>query len=78
MRTFPADLARAQQEWSATYRQLTELPCRTELRRRLYRLSTRVHLHRHWHQRRPGPAVWRELRDRGRPALTGASERPRP
>lgn len=33
MRSFPDDLAQAQQEWSATYRQLAERPGRTELRR---------------------------------------------
>ncbi|MFG2942289.1 hypothetical protein [Streptomyces sp. NPDC048282] len=62
MRSFPADLARAQQEWSATYRQLAERPGRTELRRRLHRLSTQLFFHPYWQQRRPSPAAWWELR----------------
>ncbi|WP_328426373.1 hypothetical protein [Streptomyces sp. NBC_00443] len=66
MRTFPDDLAQAQREWSATYRQLAERPGRTELRRRLYRLSAEVFFHPYWQQRRPGPAAWWELRDLGR------------
>lgn len=78
MRTFPADLAQAQQEWSTTYRQLAERPGRTELRRRLYRLSTEVFFHRYWQQRRPSPAAWWELRNPGRPTGAGTSERPRP
>ncbi|WP_369249441.1 hypothetical protein [Streptomyces sp. R41] len=55
MRPFPADLARAQQEWSATYRQLAEQPGRTELRRRSYRLSARLFFHPYWRQRRQAP-----------------------
>ncbi|MFE1832563.1 hypothetical protein [Streptomyces sviceus] len=66
MRSFPDDLARAQREWSATYRQLAERPGRTDLRRRLYRLSARVFFHSYWQQRRPDPAEWWELRDLGR------------
>ncbi|MGW4437994.1 hypothetical protein ACWELO_19895 [Streptomyces sp. NPDC004596] len=66
MRTFPDDLAQAQREWSATYRQLAEHPGRTELRRRLYRLSTQTFFHPSWQRRRPGPAAWRELRALGR------------
>ncbi|MFJ4469453.1 hypothetical protein ACIP2X_18440 [Streptomyces sp. NPDC089424] len=76
MRTFPADLARAQQEWSATYRQLADRPGRTELRRRLYRLSTQVFFHPYWEQRRPDPATWWALRDLGRPGRD-LGERPR-
>ncbi|MER5468660.1 hypothetical protein [Streptomyces sp. NPDC002685] len=45
MRPFPPDLAQAQQEWSATYRQLAEQPGRTELRRHLYRLSAQLLFH---------------------------------
>ncbi|MGW5610431.1 hypothetical protein ACWEWI_30930 [Streptomyces sp. NPDC003753] len=66
MRPFPDDLAQAQQEWSATYRELAERPGRTELRRRLYRLSAQLFFHPYWQQQRPGPAAWRELRDLGR------------
>jgi hypothetical protein len=66
MRTFPDDLAQAQREWSATYRQLAERPGRTELRRRLYRLSAEVFFHPFWQQRRPSPAAWWDLRDLGR------------
>ncbi|MCX5055866.1 hypothetical protein OG895_19040 [Streptomyces sp. NBC_00201] len=67
MRPFPADLTRAQQEWSATYRQLAERPGRTELRRRLHQLSAHLYFHPYWQQRRPSPAAWWELRDLGRP-----------
>ncbi|WP_020119375.1 hypothetical protein [Streptomyces canus] len=66
MRSFPADLARTQQEWSAIYRQLAERPGRTELRRRLHRLSAQLFFHPYWQQRRPRPAEWWELRDLGR------------
>jgi hypothetical protein len=66
MRPFPADLARAQQEWSATYQQLAERPGRTELRRRLYRLSAQLLFHPYRQQRRPSPAAWSELRGLGR------------
>ncbi|MFF2201144.1 hypothetical protein [Streptomyces sp. NPDC058145] len=66
MRTFPDDLAQAQKEWSATYRQLAEHPGRTDLRRRLYRLSTQTFFHPYWRRRRPGPAAWWELRELGR------------
>ncbi|MFE7168364.1 hypothetical protein [Streptomyces sp. NPDC057616] len=66
MRTFPDDLARAQQEWSATYRRLARRPGCTELRRRLYQLSTQTFFHPCWQQRRPSPAAWWELRDLGR------------
>jgi hypothetical protein len=65
MRPFPDDLAQAQQEWSATYQQLAERPGRTELRRRLYRLSTQLFFHPYWQDRRPGPAAWWELRNLG-------------
>ncbi|MEU1401231.1 hypothetical protein ABZ471_02500 [Streptomyces sp. NPDC005728] len=63
MRSFPSDLAQAQQEWSATYRQLAERPGRIELRRRLYRLSAQLFFHPYRQQRRPSPAAWWELRD---------------
>ncbi|MEU9207842.1 hypothetical protein AB0D27_07775 [Streptomyces sp. NPDC048415] len=66
MRPFPDDLAHAQQEWSAVYRQLAERPGRTELRRRLYRLSAQLFFHPYWRRGRPSPAAWRELRDLGR------------
>ncbi|MDQ0599681.1 hypothetical protein QF037_004026 [Streptomyces canus] len=66
MRPFPDDLVQAQQEWSATYRQLAERPGRTELRRSLYRLSTQLFFHRYWQRRRQGPAGWCELRELGR------------
>ncbi|MCG7204121.1 hypothetical protein [Streptomyces arenae] len=77
MRTFPDDLTRAQQEWSAVYRRLAARPGRTELRRRLYRLSVEVFFHPYWQQRRPAPAAWRELRDLS-PAHGDTYERPRP
>ncbi|MGW5327369.1 hypothetical protein [Streptomyces sp. NPDC004014] len=76
MRTFPDDLAQAQREWSATYRQLAEHPGRTELRRRLYRLSTQTFFHPSWQRRRPAPAAWRELCALGR-ADGSVTERPR-
>ncbi|WP_405871245.1 MULTISPECIES: hypothetical protein [unclassified Streptomyces] len=66
MRPFPADLAQAQQEWSATYRQLAQQPGRTELRRHLHRLWTQLFFHPYWRQRRPGAAEWWELRALGR------------
>ncbi|MFJ2438834.1 hypothetical protein ACIOWM_37085 [Streptomyces anulatus] len=46
---FPDDLIRAQQEWHDTYRALA-VPCprRTELRRRLLRLSVRIEAHPFW------------------------------
>ncbi|MGI5456165.1 hypothetical protein ACQEWB_23940 [Streptomyces sp. CA-249302] len=62
MRPFPADLVRAQQEWSATYHRLAEQPDRTELRRRLHRLSSELFFHPYWQQRRPSPAAWRRLK----------------
>ncbi|MDX2593233.1 MULTISPECIES: hypothetical protein [Streptomyces] len=62
MRSFPADLAQAQQEWSATYQQLADQPGRTKLRRRLYRLSVQVFFHPYWQQQRPSPVAWQELR----------------
>ncbi|MEU0895256.1 hypothetical protein [Streptomyces massasporeus] len=68
MRTFPDDLVRAQQEWSATYRQLADRPGRTELRRRLLRLSAQAFFHPYWQRRRPSPAAWWELRELGRAA----------
>ncbi|MFE3636006.1 hypothetical protein [Streptomyces cellostaticus] len=75
MRTFPDDLAQAQKEWSATYRQLAEHPGRTDLRRRLHRLSTRTFFHPCWQHRRPDPAAWWELRELGRADLP-VRERP--
>ncbi|MFE0332261.1 hypothetical protein ACFW08_36800 [Streptomyces sp. NPDC058960] len=66
MRPFPADLSRAQLEWSVTYRQLAERSGCTELRRRLYRLSDQLFFHPYWQQRRPSPAAWQDLRDLGR------------
>ncbi|WP_369389756.1 hypothetical protein AB5J72_20575 [Streptomyces sp. CG1] len=66
MRPFPHHLAQAQQEWSATYRQLAERPGCTELRHRLYWLSAQLFFHPYWQQQRPSPAAWRELRDLGR------------
>jgi len=68
MRSFPDDLARAQREWSATYRRLADHPDRTELRRRLHRLSTETYFHPHWERWRPRPAEWWALRDLGRSA----------
>ncbi|MFI5876002.1 hypothetical protein ACIBAH_26830 [Streptomyces sp. NPDC051445] len=68
MRRFPDDLVQAQQEWSATYRQLAARPGRTELRRRLHRLSTRVFFHPYWQQHRPSPSAWWELRHPEGPA----------
>ncbi|MEV5953836.1 hypothetical protein AB0M11_08695 [Streptomyces sp. NPDC051987] len=66
MRSFPADLVRAQLAWSATYRELAERPGRAESRRRLYRLSAEVFFHPYWQRRRPAPAAWWELRSLGR------------
>ncbi|MEG8276484.1 hypothetical protein [Streptomyces sp. AHA2] len=63
MRTFPDDLVRVQREWSATYRQLADRPGRTELRRRLHRLSVRAFFHPYWRQRRPTATAWWELRE---------------
>ncbi|MFD5628146.1 hypothetical protein [Streptomyces sp. NPDC127072] len=68
MPSFPEDLAQAQQEWRATYHQLAQRPGRTELRRRLYRLSAHLFFHPHWQQRRPTAAAWWELRTPARPA----------
>lgn len=62
MRSFPADLAQAKQEWSATHQQLAQPPGRTELRRRLYRLSAQLYFHLYWQQRSPSPAAWQDLR----------------
>ncbi|MFG2573650.1 hypothetical protein [Streptomyces sp. NPDC048481] len=62
MRRFPDDLVQAQREWSATYRQLAARPGRTELRRRLHRLSTQVFFHPYWQRRRPDPSAWWDLR----------------
>ncbi|MFG2607645.1 hypothetical protein ACGFT2_29495 [Streptomyces sp. NPDC048514] len=50
MRSTPEDLAHAQEEWHATYRQLAEHQ-RTELRRRLIRLSSQVMFHPYWQDR---------------------------
>ncbi|MEV6023075.1 hypothetical protein [Streptomyces sp. NPDC052036] len=66
MRRFPDDLVQAQQEWSTIYRRLAERPGRTELRRRLYRLSTAVLFHPYWQERGRTPAAWAELRTLGR------------
>ncbi|GGX28890.1 hypothetical protein [Streptomyces chartreusis] len=67
MRSFPDDLVQAQQEWSATYHRLADGPGRTtELRRRLYRLSTEVLFHPYWRQGGRTPAGWAELRNLGR------------
>ncbi|MCD9880570.1 hypothetical protein [Streptomyces guryensis] len=77
MRPFPDDLARAQQDWRATYRRLAEQPGRTELRRRLHRLSAQLYFHPYWQQRRPSPAAWWELRDLGRPDAPGSERLPR-
>ncbi|MEU5276013.1 hypothetical protein [Streptomyces asoensis] len=62
MRRFPDDLVRAQQQWSSTYRQLAARPGRTELRRRLHRLSVQVFFHPYWQRQRPSPSAWWELR----------------
>ncbi|MGW2617258.1 hypothetical protein [Streptomyces sp. NPDC001500] len=74
MRRFPDDLVQAQQEWSATYRQLAAGPGRTELRRRLQRLSTRVFFHPYWQQRRPSPSAWWDLRQGRHPERPAADE----
>ncbi|MER6122765.1 hypothetical protein ABT173_08760 [Streptomyces sp. NPDC001795] len=66
MRPFPDDLVQAQREWNSTYRRLAELPGRTALRRRLYRLSTTVLFHSYWQERGRTPAAWAELRNLGR------------
>ncbi|MGV9892090.1 hypothetical protein [Streptomyces sp. NPDC003395] len=56
MRPIPDDLARAVDEWHATYRQLAAQP-RTVLRRRLLQLSGEVLFHSHWHGRRTPAAA---------------------
>ncbi|MFF9819419.1 hypothetical protein [Streptomyces sp. NPDC014006] len=66
MRPIPDDLARAVDEWHATYRQLAAHP-RTALRRRLVQLSGGVRFHPHWHGRRTPAAS----------ALYAAGRRPR-
>ncbi|MEU1402575.1 hypothetical protein ABZ471_09430 [Streptomyces sp. NPDC005728] len=50
MRPIPDDLAQAQEEWHAAYRQLAACP-RTALRRRLIRLSSEVLFHPYWQGR---------------------------
>ncbi|WP_199836069.1 hypothetical protein [Streptomyces sp. TP-A0356] len=57
MRPFPDDLVQAQQDWSVTYRRLAAHPGRTELRRRLYRLSTAVLFHPYWRECGRTPAA---------------------
>ncbi|OIJ87121.1 hypothetical protein [Streptomyces monashensis] len=47
MSPIPDDLARAQEEWHATYEQLAAQP-RAALRRRLVRLSSEVLFHPYW------------------------------
>ncbi|MGI5517904.1 hypothetical protein [Streptomyces sp. CA-106131] len=61
----------AQQEWSATYRQLAERPGRTELRQRLRRLSSEVLFHPYWQERGRTSVEWRELRNLGRGGRSG-------
>ncbi|WTF45027.1 hypothetical protein OHB06_24960 [Streptomyces sp. NBC_01604] len=61
MRPFPDDLAQAQQEWSATYRQLAERPGRTELSFHPYGRHWRHW--RDWQHWRPSPAARWALRD---------------
>ncbi|MEU1661963.1 hypothetical protein ABZ527_38770 [Streptomyces griseofuscus] len=63
MRPIPDDLARAHEEWHATYRQLAECP-RAELRRRLLDLSVRVVSHPYWRGRPSG--AWASLQGAGR------------
>jgi hypothetical protein len=60
MSPIPDDLARAQQEWRATYQQLAVRP-RTDLRQRLIRLSGEVLFHPYWQGRRS--AGWAALHD---------------
>ncbi|MEU3843636.1 hypothetical protein AB0E88_26790 [Streptomyces sp. NPDC028635] len=56
MRPIPDDLARAVDEWHATYRQLAAQQ-RTVLRRRLVKLSGQVLFHPHWDGRRTSAAA---------------------
>ncbi|MEU6423309.1 hypothetical protein [Streptomyces spiralis] len=58
MSPIPDDLARAQEEWHATYRRLAARPC-TAHRRRLIRLSSEVMFHPYWQGRRS--AGWAAL-----------------
>ncbi|WP_189958846.1 hypothetical protein [Streptomyces alanosinicus] len=58
MRQIPDDLAQAQKDWHATYRQLAVCP-RTALRRRLICLSSQVLFHPCWQGRRS--AGWAAL-----------------
>ncbi|MEV0123144.1 hypothetical protein AB0I16_16650 [Streptomyces sp. NPDC050703] len=56
--TIPDDLIPLQREWTRTYRELAGRPGHTALRRRLVRLTARLHFH-------PGlrdPAARAELR----------------
>ncbi len=78
MANFPGDLVRDQRDWDRVYHQLaichpTE---RTELRRRLLRLSCRSAYHPHWTGRR-STAGWAELRHHARHEGTGAPARSR-
>ncbi|MEV0976531.1 hypothetical protein [Streptomyces sp. NPDC049915] len=66
MRPIPDDLARAVDEWYATYRQLAAQP-RTVLRRRLVQLSGEVLFHPHWHgERTPAASALYTARHRAR------------
>ncbi|MGW2939157.1 hypothetical protein ACWDA7_47290 [Streptomyces sp. NPDC001156] len=55
----------------ATYRQLAERPGRTELRRRLHRLSSEVLFHPYWQGRGRTSAEGWELRNPGRGGRSG-------
>ena len=61
---FPLDLVRTQTAWTATYAALAAPGPggTTALRRRLLRLSTRLHWHTHWAAHGAGPAGRVELR----------------
>ncbi|EST24404.1 hypothetical protein [Streptomyces roseochromogenus] len=68
MSPIPDDLARAQEEWHATYRQLAVRP-RTALRQQLIHLSSEVLFHPYWQGRRS--AAWAALH--GAPYVRAAS-----
>lgn len=58
MSPIPSDLARAQEEWRAVYRQLAARP-QTAQRRQLIHLSAQVLFHPYWQGRRTG--AWAAL-----------------
>ncbi|MET7361634.1 hypothetical protein ABZS76_24725 [Streptomyces sp. NPDC005562] len=66
--TIPHDLVRTQREWTRTYEKLAVHPGRTALRRRLIRLTARLH----FHPRLRDPAARMELRRLARRGTPGS------